>query len=136
MSFNSKERDGKLMSVRTKPLKMRPNNVVVSVKAAEEQPTFDDETARSITHLSQEVARAWNSGYLLRHVKRNLKKLLLSGPKVDERTSASQNIREQSEAILQKIFDSVKSATPSTTASPELTGASNVASTTPVPSVA
>lgn len=132
-----KERGGKLMSVKVKAVKMKPNNAVISLKVADEQPMFDDQTARLVTHLSQEMARAWNSGSLLRPVKRSLKHLvLLTGSKADERRVQSQPIKEKAEKLLHEIFPSPTDTTSSTTATPDEVDTSDASSVIPTPSAA
>lgn len=73
------ESDGELVSARFKQTKIRPNDSVVTLRLPKDQnlPT-DSQLGVLVTHLSNEMARSWNSGYLLRRVRRQFKTLYVS----------------------------------------------------------
>ena len=53
---------------------MRPNAALVTVRRRNGQDMpLKQQSARVVTHLSQEMSRLWNSGYLLRRMGRRLK---------------------------------------------------------------
>ena len=72
--FFLQQRNGKLVSVLLKPIRMRPNAALVTVRRRNGQDMpLKQQSARVVTHLSQEMSRLWNSGYLLRRMGRRLK---------------------------------------------------------------
>ncbi|XP_045033865.1 uncharacterized protein LOC123475335 [Daphnia magna] len=72
------EVDGKLVAVRFKPTKIRPNEALVTLRLSENGKVPSHlETARLVSYLSREMTRVWNSGYLLRRVKRQFKQLFI-----------------------------------------------------------
>ena len=108
--------------------------MVVSLKVDDEQSTFDDQTACMVTHLSQEMARAWNSGALLRNVKRSFKQLLLAVENTDDMPiHDNRSIKGQSEELLHKIFNSLNETALSSSSSLDIIDTSGLASTTPLP---
>ena len=59
-------------------MKIRPNDPLVTIRLREDGriPTHI-ETARLVSYLSQEMTNNWNSGYLLRRIKRLFKQLYI-----------------------------------------------------------
>lgn len=72
------EVDGKLVEVRLRPIKIRPNEALVTLRLSEngDVPSYL-ETARLVSYLSREMTRVWNSGYILRRIKRQFKQLFI-----------------------------------------------------------
>lgn len=62
---------------RFKPTKIRPDEVIVTLRTKEEDNNIatSPEAARLVTYLSHETTSAWNSGYLLRRLKRQYKRI-------------------------------------------------------------
>lgn len=82
------EVDGKLVAVRFKPTKIRPNEALVTLRLSENGKVPSHlETARLVSYLSREMTRVWNSGYLLRRVKRQFKQLFIEGT-TDKKTDS------------------------------------------------
>lgn len=76
--------DGNLVSVRFKPTKIQNEDVFVTLRLKENgQLPASSELGKVVNFLSQEMNRAWNSGYLLRRLKRRFKKLYIQ--KADDR---------------------------------------------------
>ncbi len=75
-----------MVAAQLKPKKIRPNDPLVTLRLREDgrMPTHV-ETARLVSYLSQEMTKSWNSGYLLRRIKRQFKKLYMD-EKGDERS--------------------------------------------------
>ena len=69
------ERDGKLVVVQLKPKSMSPRQTLETAKRrnGQELPT-KRQSARLVTHLSNEMSRIWNSGLVLHRMGRRLKK--------------------------------------------------------------
>lgn len=67
--------NGNLVSVRFKPKKIQRDEVFVTLRLKEngKLPVTSDLT-KVVNFLSEEMSRAWNSGYLLRRLKRQFKK--------------------------------------------------------------
>lgn len=71
------ERDGEIVAVRIKPTKISQRKPVVStVVAKEKEAPAKRKTARVVTHLSQEMARIWNSASFLGSTERRFKRLI------------------------------------------------------------
>ncbi len=75
-------------------MKIRPHEVIVSIQSKEEDnlPT-SLEAARLVTYLSNETTNAWNSGYLLRRLKRRFKHLYMS--KTDDKKAQDKKEKEK-----------------------------------------
>lgn len=75
------ERNGNLVSIRMKPTKMRAKSALITVQRRDGQalPT-NRQSARLVTHLSEEMSRLWNSGYPLLRIGRFLKKTYKHDP--------------------------------------------------------
>jgi hypothetical protein len=71
------------------------------------------ETARLVTYLSQEMTKIWNSGYLLRRLKRQFKQLFINDTADSKGAhSKSQDARKLVETLALSAFEVAK-ATPS-----------------------
>jgi len=103
-----------LLGVRLKPTKIRPDEVLVTFRLSEDGrvPT-NLETARLVTYLSQEMTKIWNSGYLLRRLKRQFKQLFINDTADSKGAhSKSQDARKLVETLALSAFEVAK-ATPS-----------------------
>jgi len=94
--------------VRLKPTKIRPDEALVTFKLSEDGriPT-NLETARLVTYFSQEMTNVWNSGYLLRRLKRQFKQLFIDGTAGNKRVglhSKSQDARKLVETLALSAF--------------------------------
>lgn len=71
--------DGQLVSAKFKPKKIPPSEAVVTLqlKEGDEFPSSQDVVARVVGYLSQETTNAWNSGYLIRRLKRQFKSIYI-----------------------------------------------------------
>ena len=68
-----------MVSVQLKPTKMQPNDAVVTIQLRSDQSVPTKlQSARLVSHLSQEMSRVWNSGYLLHRIGRRFKQLIRS----------------------------------------------------------
>lgn len=92
--------------MRLKPTKIRPDEALVTFKLCEDGkiPT-NLETARIVTYLSQEMTKVWNSGNLLRRLKRQFKQLFIDETAGNKREhSKSQDARMLVETLALSAF--------------------------------
>ncbi|EFX86091.1 hypothetical protein DAPPUDRAFT_222068 [Daphnia pulex] len=97
---------GKLVGVRFKPTKIRPDEALLTFKLCQDGkiPT-NLETARIVTYLSQEMTKVWNSGNLLRRLKRQFKQLFIDETVGNKREhSKSQDARMLVETLALSAF--------------------------------
>ena len=89
-----------------KPTKIRPDEALVTFRLNEDGriPTYL-ETARLVTYLSQETTKIWNSGYLLRRLKRQFKTLFIDKATDSKKAhSKSQDARKLVETLTISAF--------------------------------
>ncbi|XP_057377250.1 uncharacterized protein LOC130698593 [Daphnia carinata] len=103
------EVDGKLVAVRFKPTKIRPNEALVTLRLSENGKVPSNlETARLVSYLSREMTRIWNSGYLLRRVKRQFKQLF-----IDETTNKKRDSKlDDARKIVQILASTIEPLSP------------------------
>lgn len=92
--------------MRLKPTKIRPDEALVTFRLSEDGrvPT-NLETARLVSYLSQEMTKVWNSGYLLRRLKRQFKQLFIDDTAESKRGhSKSQDARKLVETLALSAF--------------------------------
>ena len=67
MNIQMKENEGQIVSSRISPAKIHSSDSVVTtlLSRTDAEPNAID-SARLVSHLSKEMARIWNSAYLLR----------------------------------------------------------------------
>lgn len=71
------EKNGKIVMARIRPTKIhRSRSVVTAVLPSRSGAPSKRQSARLVTHLSKEMARIWNTGYLLRRTGRRFKQLI------------------------------------------------------------
>lgn len=111
------ELEGKLVMARFKPTKISPNESVVTIRVAKGKnlPT-DSQLATTVTHLSQELSRSWNTGYLLRRVKRQFKQLYVTKTWNKNSRKAERVHNEEAKKLTQAFLKSSQSIVPSTSA--------------------
>ena len=71
------EKNGQIVMARIRPTKIhRSRSVVTAVLPSRSGAPSKRQSARLVTHLSKEMARIWNTGYLLRRTGRRFKQLI------------------------------------------------------------
>lgn len=105
------------MMARFKPTKISPNESVVTIRVAKGKnlPT-DSQLATTVTHLSQELSRSWNTGYLLRRVKRQFKQLYVTKTWNKNSRKAERVHSEEAKKLTQAFLKSSQPIVPSTSA--------------------